>query len=150
MNYPPRNEIHMKCLSHKDDAFSEVGKDILKNSRTTLREFSNYMTSISSGAIATYILIVGLLIPKNTILYSDYYVIIIIPAIIYLICIVIFNLAYYPRGSRLNLNSIDSIEITHKKIIRDRHKYITAGMYLFLISTGIAISILLNMAQLRG
>jgi hypothetical protein len=137
-------------LSPTDEVFLEVGKDIIKNSRTTLREFSSSMITISSAAIATYIALVGLFLSKTVVLEWYQYLVVALPAFFFLSSIVIFVQAFYPRRGVICPANISEVKKRHNEVVSDRQLYVTMGMYSFIVGTSLAISIILMISRARG
>jgi hypothetical protein len=133
------------CLQNEDRAYMEAGKDILKNSRTSLREFSTFMTTLSSGAIATYFLLVAFVIPKDISLNSEQSIVSAIPAFLFLICIGFFISSIFPSTGKMNLNSITSIAVTHQTTIRERYFCIICGIAIFAAAIASVITITVSL-----
>lgn len=139
-----------KLLNPTDEVFLEIGKDIVKNSRSTLREFSSAMITVSSGAIATYIALVGLFLSKTVVLQIIQYIIMAIPAFLFLVSIIIFVQAYYPRRRVIDPAHISDVKQRHNEVVNERQWYVTIGMYSFIAATGLAVSIIVMIIGVRG
>jgi hypothetical protein len=122
------------ALTPRDEAFLEIGKEMLKNSRITIRDFSSSMITISSGAIGVYVALVAFLLPKNAALNPQQSIVIGIPAVLFLISIISFISAYFPSGVGLNLNDVSSISKRHHDHVDERFDYVQWGIWVFTAS----------------
>ncbi len=138
------NNTVASCLLNEDEAYLGVGNDILKNSRTTLREFSTFMTTLSSGAIATYFALIAFVIPKDISFSPKQSAVLAIPAVLFLICIAIFLSAYFPSAGTMNLNSVSSIMEKHKAQLGSRYISIIWGIAFFSAAIASMITITIS------
>lgn len=130
-------------LSYEDEVFYEIGKEILKNSRTTLREFCSWMASLSSGAIGTYTALVAFVLPKDTFLIQDELLFLLLPPILFLASLITFMVGYLPSATPLNIEIKKSIEEKHTENIRERMISIFIGGLFFITGMISAVTIII-------
>jgi len=130
-------------LSPHNEAIYEVGKDMLKNSITTMRDFCNFMITISIGAIPIYLGLLEYILPENVGLPVSKLVLSFIPPFLFLVSALIFILGYFPQVDYFSLDIIEEVKKAHETTILKRKKFINCGVIIFLTGTVFAILSLL-------
>jgi hypothetical protein len=123
------------AVSPHSEALFEAGKAILRDSISSGREFCKSMIGTSMGAIPIYLGILTFLLPKNIKIEIGQGIVIIVPAIGFLIAATLFTLGYLPISHKFSLDLIEEIEAAFEKNIAYRKRCILSGMTIFIIST---------------
>lgn len=121
------------------EALFETGKKIFGDSRSSLRDFSQFMTSISSAAIATYTGLIAFELPENVTFGTTQKIFLAAPALVLIFCIVLFVFIFQPKVGSLQLDALEDIMEKHQKIMNLRSNQIQMGMYLFIAAITFAI-----------
>ena len=126
-------------LSPHNEALYEAGKDVLKSSISTARDFCKFMITMSTGAIPTYLALLEFVLPEEIVLPVDRLVLSVIPPFIFLISAVIFTLGYLPATHHFSLDIVEEIRTMYQGMIVRRKKFIKYGIVVFLVGSISAI-----------
>ena len=132
-----------ELLSFEDELAIAYGIDISKGGNKLQLDFCSFMTTLSSGAIATWIALIGLMLPKNIILNPLQAIFFALPALLFLICVVLFVLAYLPSPADPEIDVLEDLKNDYATIINERSKYIYLGLTTFIIAIFLAILIII-------
>lgn len=130
-------------LSPHNEALYELGKEMLKSSITTARDFCKFMITICTGLIPIYLGLLKLVSPKNTTLPLTKLILFIIPPLFFLISVIVFILGYFPQTNYFSLDIIEEIKVTYEETVRKRRNFIIGGTVLFGGGTILAIIVIL-------
>lgn len=97
------------------------------------------MISVSTGAIPIYLGLLKFVLPERHVFSFQQIVLAVVPAILFLIALVVFAVGYFPRSGRLSLNIVDEIERERTGTIRTRTILAWIGFGIFL--TGVLVTI---------
>lgn len=135
-------------LSPQNEVIYEMGKEILKNSLNTARDFCKFMITTTIGAIPIYLGLLKFVLSENNILSGIMLILTVIPLLLFFLSTILFNCGYLPKASRLYLDNINDIEQAYDKIIKIRKIFIFSGTTCFFIGVIVAIiSILINIIK---
>jgi len=126
-------------LSPHNEALYETGKEMLKSSISTARDFCKFMITVSTGAIPIYLGLLKLVLPENTMLSLTELLLSTIPPFFFLIGAIVFTLGYFPQVDYFSLDIIDEIKRAYEKTVIKRRKFTICGTALFVIGTILAI-----------
>lgn len=126
-------------LSPHNEALYETGKEMLKSSISTARDFCKFMITISTGAIPIYLGLLKLVLPENITLSLTELLLSTIPPFFFLISAIVFTLGYFPQVDYFSLAIIDEIKRAYEKTVIKRRKFTIGGTALFVIGTMLAI-----------
>jgi len=130
-------------LTPHNEAIYEAGKKLLAESITVGREFCKSMISINTGAIPIYLGILVFLLPDGYLLGFQRGIVIVIPALLYLLAAIIFAFGYLPRTGEFSLDLIDEIARTRRIAITQMKRFIYAGFFCFIVATIMAIMVII-------
>lgn len=130
-------------ITPHNEALYEAGKKLLTESITVGREFCKSMISINTGAIPIYLGILAFLLPKDYLLGFLKGIIIIIPALLYLLATIVFAFGYLPRTGEFSLDIVDEIAKERLIAISRMKRFIYAGFVCFVIATIMAIIVII-------
>ncbi len=128
-------------VSPHNEALYETGKEMMKSSVSTSREFCQTMISVSSGAIAIYSALLAFGVPKDTSFSTVSLLIALIPSFLFLISTIIFVLGCLPTVSVVSLDITEEIKQAYENTLRSRRKIMIAGTILFVVALILAILI---------
>jgi len=126
-------------LSPHNEALYETGKDMLKSSISTARDFCKFMITISTGAIPIYLGLLKLVLPPNITLPRTDLLLSIFPAFFFLISALVFIFGYFPQVDYFSLDIIDEIRQAYEKTVAKRRKLSILGTSFFVVGTILAI-----------
>jgi len=133
-------------LSPHNEALYETGKEMLKSSITTARDFCQFMITLSTGAIPTYLVLLKFVLPEKVVLSVVSLVLSIIPPFVFLVSAIIFVFGYLPTTSRFSLDLIEEIKKTYEETIIRRKRIINIGLIVFLVGSISAILVIVTYA----
>ena len=133
-------------LSPHNEALYETGKEMLKSSITTSRDFCQFMITLSTGAIPTYLALLKFVLPEKVVLSVVSLVLSIIPPFVFLVSAIIFVFGYLPTTSRFSLDLIEEIKKTYEETIIRRKRIINIGLIVFLVGSISAILVIVTYA----
>jgi len=131
--------VSVEPLSPHNEALYEAGKDMLKSSISTARDFCKFMITISTGAIPTYLALLKFVLPEEVVLPVIKLVLSVIPPFFFLISAMIFVFGYFPITHRFSLDIIEEIQGAYEETIAKRNKFIKYGFTVFLTGSISAI-----------
>jgi len=131
--------ISVEPLSPHNEALYETGKDMLKSSINTARDFCKFMITVSTGAIPIYLGLLGFVLPEKVVLPASKLFLSAIPPFLFLISSIIFIIGYFPQVDYFSLNIIEEIKDAYEKTIQRRRKFINWGIIVFLAGSIFAI-----------
>lgn len=126
-------------LSPHNEALYETGKDMLKSSISTARDFCKFMITVSIGAIPIYLGLLGFVLPEKVVLPASKLFLSVIPPFLFLISSIIFIIGYFPQVDYFSLDIIEEIKDAYEKTIQRRRKFINWGIIVFLAGSTVAI-----------
>jgi hypothetical protein len=126
-------------LSPHNEALYETGKEMLKGSISTGRDFCKFMITVSTGAIPIYLGLLKFVLPENITLSLSKLFLSVVPPFFFLISAIVFILGYFPQVDYFSLDIINQIKQAYEKTVIKRKKFINFGIILFLIGTVFAI-----------
>ena len=130
-------------LTPHNEALYEAGKKLLTESITVGRDFCKSMISINTGAIPIYLGILVFLLPDGYLLGIQRGIIIIIPALLYLLATTIFAFGYLPRTGEFSLDIVDEIAKERQIAISQMKRFIYTGFFCFAVATAMAITVII-------
>lgn len=130
-------------LTPHNEALYDAGKKLLTESIIVGREFCKSMISINTGAIPIYLGILAFLLPDGYLLGIQRGILIITPALLYLLATIIFALGYLPRTSEFSLDVIDEIARELQIAISRLKRFIYIGIFCFVAATLMAIVVII-------
>ena len=125
-------------LSPHDEALFEAGKEMLKTSINTSRDFCKYMITISTGAIPIYLGLLNLVLPDFS-KFGFNQILLFIPPFIFLLCEIIFILGYFPQVDYFSLDIIEELKNSYETTITKRKMYTNVGIGVFLLGNILSI-----------
>jgi hypothetical protein len=131
--------VSVSALSPHNEALYETGKEMLKSSISTARDFCKFMITVSTGAIPIYLGLLKFVLPQNVTLSVSKIVLSIIPSFIFLISAIVFILGYFPQVGHFSLDIINEIKQAYENTTIRRKKFTNWGVVLFLTGTILAI-----------
>ena len=137
MNKTENNNIELEVvqdITPHNKALYEAGKKLLIDSIDVGREFCKFMTTTTLGAIPVYLALLKLVLPQDYTLQKHDEVILLVPAILFLISSIFFIIGYFPQKSHLSLDLPDEIEKERSSTIKRRHRYAICGFVIFCTS----------------
>lgn len=137
-----RKELKLESvepLSPHNEALYESGKDMLKSSISTAREFCKFMITISTGAIPIYLGLLEFVLPEEVVLPITRLTLSVIPPFLFLASAIIFILGYFPKSHRFSLDIIEEVRRAYEETILKRNKFINFGLVVFSVGTISAI-----------
>ena len=135
--------VGINQLTPHDEALLEAGKDILKESVSTGRDFCKSMIGIATGAIPIYLGLLELVWPTDGVTLKAE-VIAICPPLLSLIAMIIFSIGYFPRSSMISLDILEEIQDSITSSINHRLILARWGFGIFLTSLLIGASVILS------
>lgn len=141
----PRMELNsVSVLSPHNEALYETGKEMLKGSLNTTRDFCKFMITVSMGAIPTYLALLEFVLDENITLPINE-LMSIVPPFFFLISAIIFIFGYFPQVDYFSLDIVEEIKQAYEKTVAKRKKLTNWGIFLFLVGSVFAIlSITIN------
>jgi MFS family permease len=127
-------------LSPHNEALYETGKEIMKNSLSTGRDFCSSMITISSGAIPVYLGLLGFVLPENFEMTLSELVLSVVPPFVFLVSALVFVFGYLPKVGRFSLNVVEEIEQAYESVLKRRKNLIMLGVALFSVGSILAIA----------
>lgn len=126
-------------LSPHNEALYEAGKDMLKSSVSTARDFCKFMITVSTSAIPIYLGLLKFVLPENITLTVSKLVLSVIPPFFFLISAIVFVLGYFPQVDYFSLDIVNEIKQAYEKTLEKRRKFINCGIALFMIGSILGI-----------
>jgi len=126
-------------LSPHNEALYEASKEMLKSSMTTGRDFCQFMITVSTGAIPTYLALLKFVLPEKVVLPVVGLILSVIPPFVFLVSAMIFVFGYLPTTSRFSLDIIEEIKGVYEETIMRRKRIINIGLSVFLVGSISAI-----------
>lgn len=139
----PVRVIQSTAISPHSKALYKVGESILSDSLESGRDFCRSMIGTSTGAIPVYLGILTFLLPEKFILGFGAGLTVAAPSIGFLIASALFTIGYLPVSGEISLDIVEEIERTLEKIINYRKRFIWSGMAVFIVSTLLAILVII-------
>lgn len=123
---------NFNILTPHDEALFEAGKEILRESVFTGRDFCKSMIGIATGAIPIYLGLLELVWPTEGVTLETK-VIAICPPLLSLIAAIIFSIGYFPRSNTISLDILEEIEESITSSIKHRLILSRWGFGVFLL-----------------
>ena len=117
-------------LSPHNEVLYEASKEMLKSSMTTGRDFCQFMITVSTGAIPTYLALLKFVLPEKVVLPVVGLILSVIPPFVF---------GYLPTTSRFSLDIIEEIKGVYEETIMRRKRIINIGLSVFLVGSISAI-----------
>jgi hypothetical protein len=130
----------VQAVTPHSAALYEAGKALLVDSIDVGREFCKSMIPIATGAIATYLALLGLAVGKDYRPSLPVGGLLLLPVISLLASACVFAWAYFPQTTDISLESIEGIAETRDGIIEYRLWYTAVGFGLFVLGVAAAIA----------
>jgi hypothetical protein len=130
--------ISQQALSMQDVALQEAGKALLTSSATTGRDFAKVMAPVCTGAITLYFAAIKAVAPNKSQFDLWDGLVILVPAMTFLLSSVCFILAFVPRLSVISLNVVGELTAALERLIVRQHRWNRAGLWVFLAATAFA------------
>ena len=145
----PKMELNsISVLSPHNEAFYETGKEMLKSSLNTARDFCKFMINVSMGAIPIYLGLLKFVLPENITLPINKLILSAIPPSFFLVSAIIFIFGYFPQVDYFSLEIIEEIKKAYEKTITRRKTLTNWGIFFFLVGSVLAIlSITINIVE---
>jgi len=141
----------VRPLSPHNEALYEVGKEMLKSSIRTARDFCKFMITVCTGSIPTYLGLLKLVLPTKASLSQAELIISYAPPFLFLVSAVVFIFGYFPQSDYFSLDIIDEIKIAYEETVKKRRIFIILGTNFFSIGTFFAIlNILIHIIKYRS
>lgn len=147
MNKRGGRNISVKPLTIKgypftphDEAIFEAGKEMLIDSVKIGRDFCKHMISISTGAIPIYLGLLVLGVSKCIVLNLWGSILMVLPALLFVVSSVLFVIGYFPQKSSLSLEDLSLIKKERNRILLRRQRMAWVGFSVFLAGTVSAIT----------
>lgn len=138
--------VSVDPLSPHNEALYETGKEMLKDSVSTARDFCKFMITVSTGSIPIYLGLLKFVLPENAVLSSNEIILSILPPFFFLISSILFIFGYFPQIDYLSLDIVDEIKQMYEKTLKKRKIFTNWGIAFYLIGCILAIlSILIYM-----
>lgn len=126
-------------LSPHNEALYEAGKEMLRSSVSTARDFCKFMVTVSTGAIPIYLALLKFVLPENITLPQTKSILSFIPPFLFLVSAFVFILGYFPQTHYFSLDIIDEVREAYERTVRRRGIFIICGTILFLVGSILAI-----------
>lgn len=126
-------------ISPHNEALYEAGKEVLKYSISTSRDFCKHMITVSMGAIPIYLGLLKVVSGDLTNLTLPSALLISLPPGIFLFSAIIFIFGYLPKYDEISLDIVEDIKRSIDTAIVRRRKLITIGVLSFIIACSLAI-----------
>ncbi|MFQ5981462.1 MAG: hypothetical protein ACE5OZ_25240 [Candidatus Heimdallarchaeota archaeon] len=126
-------------LTRRDEIILELGKKLFLEANSVARDFCKSMIGISTGAIATYLLILKFVGIENLKDQPTIFLATIIPSLLFLLSALVFVIGYRPTGLNVDLEIIEEIQEAQQHLARRRTHWISIGTILFTIAAMLAI-----------
>jgi hypothetical protein len=114
-----------------ETALFEAGKTLLVETVQVGREFNKFMVGVATGAIATYLTLIGVAVGKNYRPTFEEGVLLLAPTALFLIAAAVFAFGYFPVKSRISLDLPDDIEKARSATAGRRYRCALIGFLLF-------------------
>jgi hypothetical protein len=137
--------VNAREMTPHNRALYEAGKTLLVESVETGREFCKTMITVASGAVAVFVALLGVVVPKDHIMTPAEGARGIATGVIFLLAALSFVVGYLPRPGSLSLDLPSSIESTRQSIIRWRLRWGWIGFILFVIGVTVGAFVALSM-----
>ncbi len=138
--------LEVSAVTPHNRALYEAGKKMLSDSLSIGADFCKSMISTSSGAIAVYLGFFVYVLPKDYRIPWPDNLLVLGPAIGFLISSLIFALGYFPRTGKFSLDIPEQIDKARRETITKRAKLARCGFGTFLLSTLGAIGVIVWVA----
>jgi hypothetical protein len=145
---PRVRPLRQQVVSAQDQALLDAGRSLLTSSATVGRDFAKAMTPASTAAIAVYFAVLKAVAPNKTEFSVWEGLVIIVPALVFVLASACFILAFTPRLKRVSLNAIADLGAALDAIVVRQHRWNRNGLWLFALATALA-GIGLTLAMLR-
>jgi hypothetical protein len=119
-------------ITPHNKALYEAGKALLVDSISVGREFCKFMITLSTSAIPIHLALLKAVIPDNNKITFSHGLLIIIPALIFVISSIVFTLGYFPQSGNLTLDIVQDIQRERQETIVRRKKFAVYGFIIFL------------------
>ena len=126
-------------LSPHNRALYETGKDMMKNSISTSRDFCKFMITLSTGAIPIYFGLLKFVLPEDLTFTLNQKLLLSLSPFVFLISELIFILGYFPKVDSLSLDIIEEIMKSYEQTLSERRKYTNVGIILFFFGNLLSI-----------
>jgi hypothetical protein len=127
-------------VSPHNEALYDAGKAILVETIEVGRDFCRYMIGIATGAIPTYLALVGFALGSHRRLGALSSALLLVAPAIFLLAGGIFAIGYLPVRTTFSLDLPEEIERARTQIIARRRRCAGIGFALFLIAVLVAIA----------
>jgi hypothetical protein len=136
------DEIHVTTRpeSPHTAALYDAGKQLLVESVEVGREFCKFMVGVSSGAIPTYLALVGLATGKSYRPTVAEGALLLLPALMFLAAATIFAFGYFPVQTQMSLDRPAEIEAAREANMRRRRTAARAGFAVFMLGVVLGLA----------
>lgn len=135
----------VELLSPQNEIIFEIGKEMLKSSINTAREFCKFMITVCLGAIPIYLGLLNFVLSENVILSTNNLIMFVIPLFFYFLSAIIFILGYFPQVDYFSVDIIDEIKNVYDKTVAKRKKIIKMGIVAFFAGNFFAVFFIMNL-----
>jgi hypothetical protein len=120
----------------------ETAKKARVDSLATGREFSRSMISLCAGGIPVYLGLLKLVLPEGYTFSSWNGLLVVLPAILFLVGIVVFALAFYPPSRGVSFDDyFETVEFL-SFLMRRRQRLNVAGLVVFVLGNALGILVI--------
>ena len=145
---PRVKPLRQQVVSTQDQALLDAGKSLLVSSTTVGRDFAKTMAPVCTGAITLYFAVLKIVAPNKTYFSVWDGLVIVIPALAFILASACFIIAFTPRLQSVSLNVLADLSNALDKIIIRQHRWNRNGLWIFALATTLS-SIGLTLAMLR-
>ena len=122
-----------------ETALFEAGKTLLVETVQVGREFNKFMVGVATGAIATYLSLIGLAVGKNYRPTVEEGIALLASPALFLLAAAVFAFGYFPVKGTISLDLPDDIEKARKETADRRYTCAFIGFVLFGLGVAAAV-----------
>ncbi len=140
--------LRQQVVSTQDQAILDAGKSLLTSSITTGRDFAKTMAPVCTGAITLYFVGLKAVAPNKSQFSVWDGLIIVVPAMAFVIASAFFVVAFTPTLKSISLNVLTDVSDALDAITVRQHRWNRNGLWVFAFATALS-GIGLTIAMLR-
>lgn len=116
-----------------DRAVYEAAKNSISESPKVIRDFCQFMITISISSIPAYIALLNFIVNTRhvTLSSNDFYVI--IPTAFFIFSAILFAIVYLPRYMNISLDTMDTIRLARIKMVTHRMRIVVISFSIFVV-----------------
>lgn len=135
---PRVKPVRQQPVSNQDQALLDAGKALLTSSTTTGRDFAKTMAPICTGAVTLYFAGLKVVAPNKSQFNVWDGLVIVLPALAFILASVCFILAFAPRLETVSLNVLANLGGALERLIVRQHRWNRNGLWIFAAATALA------------